>query len=523
MNGASPLPPTIGSLKDPLPILEQRLELLEGENRMLHGKLQSAYRRLAEIEGRDAQQALEELLLELEKTEKERQRRLGEERAFEGSKKDSPALETLDSNSDSSSSDSSSSKPRQGHGPRPQTRLDVSEVTYELADEDRQCPVCNGELVAMGEQFEEYEEITVLERKYTLRKVKRRKYRCRCNACVVTAPAPPRLIPGGRYSLDLAVQVAVDKYLDHLPLERQVRIMNRLGLEVTSQTLWDQIEALARILVAIYQALGLKVSLADVVHADETRWPRLDSARASPWMVWTRCTPEIAHYSILSSKSARAARRLFSGYSGVLVVDGYQVYEKLSRESSKVHLANCWAHVRRKFEESRENFPKPCGWILARIGELYAIERQVPGPFPGDESAQEQRLQLREEKSRPIVRSIYDWACTEVGLPQSALGKNIRYMLRRWKALTLFLEHPRVPLDNNAAERSLRGPVVGRKVHYGSKSKRGTEVAALFYTLLETAKLQGVDPAGYLKAAAQRALKSPGAVLLPEHYAAAQA
>ena len=518
MNGTTPLPPTIGSAKDPLPLLKQRVELLEEEVRMLHGKLQRAYRRMAELEDRDAQQVLEELIQELERAEKERLRQL-----TESSEKGSSELNPCDSDSQPTDSNPDSSRPQVGHGPRPQTRLDVAEVSYELPDGDRSCPVCAGELVPMGEQFEEYEEITVFERKYTLQKVRRRKYRCRCNGCVVTAPAPPRVISGGRYSLDFAVQVAVDKYLDHLPLERQVRIMNRLGLEVTSQTLWDQIEALARVLLALYQAFGSKVSLADVMNADETRWPRLDSARASPWVVWTRCTPEIAHYTILSSKSARAARRLFSDYSGVLVVDGYQVYEKLSRESSKVHLANCWAHVRRKFEESQENFPKACPWILARIGELYAIEREVPGPFPGDEEAQEIRLRLREEKSRPIISSIYDWACTEVGLPQSALGKNIRYMLRRWKALTLFLEHPRVPLDNNAAERSLRGPVVGRKVHYGSKSKRGTEVAALFYTLLETAKLQGIDPAAYLKAAALRALESPGAVLLPEDYAAARA
>ena len=510
MSSASLLSPTTGSLKDALPILKQRVELLEEENRMLHGKLQKAYRRLAEVEGQDTQQALEELIRDLERTERERQRQVAEELGHEVSPKDS------------SSSDSSSASARQeGHGPRPQTRLDEVEETFELKEGERQCPACHGELVPMGGQFEESEEITVLERRYTLRKVKRQKYRCRCNGSVVTAPAPPRLIPGGRYTLDFAVQVAVDKYLDHLPLERQARIMDRLGLEVRSQTLWDQIEALARILKPVYQALGERVSSLDVLYADETRWPRLDSARASPWTVWARCSPKIAHYTILSSKSTRVARQLFSGYSGVLVVDGYQVYKKLSREScDAIRLANCWAHVRRKFEEARENFPQPCGWILARIGELYAIEKEVPGPFPGDEAAQELRLQLREEKSRPILQSIYDWACTEIGLPRSALGKSIRYMLSRWKALTLFLEHPRVPLDNNAAERSLRGPVVGRKVHYGSKSKRGTEVAALFYTLLETAKLQGVEPAGYLKVAAQKALESQSTILLPEDYAA---
>ena len=115
-----------------------------------------------------------------------------------------------------------------------------------------------------------------------------------------------------------------------------------------------------------------------------------------------------------------------------------------------------------------------------------------------------------------ILQEIRTWAETEVGLPRSGLGKAVKYMLKRWKALTRFLDDPRIPLDNNAAERSLRGPVVGRKNHYGSKSKRGTEVAAIFYTLLETAKLQGVDPALYLKMVVERALAVPGTVTLPK-------
>jgi transposase len=116
----------------------------------------------------------------------------------------------------------------------------------------------------------------------------------------------------------------------------------------------------------------------------------------------------------------------------------------------------------------------------------------------------------------PILENIRTWAETEVGLPRSALGKAIKYMLKRWTALTLFVDNPLIPLDNNAAERSLRGPVVGRKNHYGSKSKRGTEVAAIFYSLLETAKLCGIEPATYLKAVVERALRDPGAVTMPE-------
>ncbi len=260
---------------------------------------------------------------------------------------------------------------------------------------------------------------------------------------------------------------------------------------------------------------------APVLHADETRWPLRNGSAKSPWMVWNRSTPEIAHYKILSSKSAKAARGLFSGFDGIIVVDGYAVYEKLRRENSEARagpqmkLANCWAHALRKFRDIEDNFPTACRRILKLIGQLYKVEKQVPGPFPGDEAAQRLRLRLRQEESKPLLQKIRTWAETEVGLPRSELRKAVRYMLKRWPALTRFVDDPQIPLDNNAAERALRGPVVGRKNHYGSKSKRGTQVAAILYTLLETAKLCGVEPAFYLRTVAERALRKPGTVTLP--------
>ena len=489
--------PTVGTPKNPVPLLEKRIELLEGEVQTLHQKLLAARRELARLSGGDPQQALDELLAELKRAEQlrlERERQLAE-------------TEKKEAQEEQENTSESSTPKRRGHGPRQQPRLPMFEKLHELEPEQCSCKVCGGQLEPMGEQFEEFEEITVFERQYAKVVHKRRKYRCRCNSNVETAPGPVRLIPGGRYSLDFAIQVAVDKYLDHLPLERQCRIMGRQGLEVSSQTLWDQIDALAGLGKPTHVALGDRVLEYSVIHADETRWPLLDGKRKSAWTIWTRSTPKIVHYEILSSKSARAAKRLFAGFDGVIVVDGYAVYEKLvkdearsrSRDGPRKRLANCWAHTLRKFEAIEENFPAQCGRILRWIGKLYEIEDLVPGPFPGDEAAQRLRLQLRHENSRPVLEEIRTWAQTEVGLPRSELGKAIRYMLKRWTALTRFVDNPLIPLDNNAAERQLRGPVVGRKNHYGSKSKRGTEVAAILYTLLETAKLFGIDPVLYLK------------------------
>lgn len=157
-----------------------------------------------------------------------------------------------------------------------------------------------------------------------------------------------------------------------------------------------------------------------------------------------------------------------------------------------------------------------CAEVRALIGELYAIERLVPGPVPGDASAQRLRQQLRKERSRPILVRIWQWATVQVGPPRSDFGKAVRYMLNRWAGLTRVVEDPRIPLDNNAAERALRGPVVGRKNHSGSRSLRGTEVAAVFYTLCETARLVGVDPRAYLPRAVYAAIGRPGTVTFPE-------
>jgi transposase len=199
-----------------------------------------------------------------------------------------------------------------------------------------------------------------------------------------------------------------------------------------------------------------------------------------------------------------------------VVADGFAVYDVLARDGPGFTLAHCWAHAKRKYDDIAEHWPSACAEIDALIGELYAIERLVPGAFPGDAAAQALRQQLRQERSRPVLDRIWHWGTVQVGLPRSDFGKAVRYMLDRWAGLTRFIDDPGVPLDNNAAERALRGPVVGRKNHYGSRSLRGTEVAAAFYTLCETARLVGVDPRAYLLRAVYAAIGRPGTVTFPE-------
>lgn len=416
-----------------------------------------------------------------------------------------------------------SAKPAQrGHGPKEQPRLPVVELAHELDADKRRCPACDGDLTPMGGQHEESEEVTVVERRFVLVTHRRAKYRCRCNGAVVTAPGPDKLIPGGRYSVEFAVEVAAGKYLDHLPLERQSRQMAREGLAVDTQTLWNQLEALARHLQPTYEALRGKILASDVLHADETWWRLMQGKSSKRWWSWSISNEEAAHYRIAPQRSTQAARDVLGEYRGTVMADGYGVYESLSRAGPGFRLANCWSHARRNFVEIEPNYPRECDEVLSLIRELYGVERLAPRLAGLQDEEREEalraRARLRDEYSRPIMERIWQWATSQTGTPESGLRKAIMYLLERRAGLTRFLDDPRVPLDNNAAERALRGMVLGRKNHYGSRSLRGTQVAALFYSLLETAKLCGVEPKAYLRAAAVTAIREPGRAFLPEEF-----
>lgn len=348
---------------------------------------------------------------------------------------------------------------RPGHGPRSQPALPLVEVRHELAPDQRACPACGGNVTEMAGQYETSERVTTVKLTYHVEQHLRQKYRCACNGAVVTAPGPVQLIPGGRYAPDFAVGVAVAKYADHLPLERQVRMMAREGLVVDSQTLWDQLHALARHLEPTHEALWQRALAAPVIHVDETRWAIMGSPTPAAGTVWTVRTPTESCYRILPGKSADEGRQVLAGYRGVAVVDGFAVYEVLARDGPGFTLAHCWAHAKRKYGDIADRWPVACEDIATLIGELYTIERLVPGPFPGDAEAQAHRQQLRQVRSRAVLDRIWHWATVQVGLPRGDFGKAVRYMLERWDGLTRFLTDPRIPLDNNAAERALRGPV----------------------------------------------------------------
>jgi len=479
-------------------VLRQVALQLDRENQRLIDRIKELSREVSRLRGAEAAKAQTELDLLKELLARRERALFGD--SSEKRRTEPPEIE------------SEPSTPRRGHGPRPQLELPIIEKLHELPDTDRGCPVCGGTLSEMSGQCEEAEEVTVVERRFVLVKHKRMKYRCRCNASVVTAPGPPKLQPGSRYSPEFAVEVAASKYLDHLPLERQARIMKREGLRIDSQTLWDQLNVLSHHLKPTYEALGARVLASPLLHADETYWRMMNGDLPKRWWVWGLSTQDTAFYKILDNRSKRSAESILAGYQGTVMADGYGVYGALSRASPGFKLVNCWAHVRRKFHEIEGNFPAESKVMLDFIRDLYAVEREA-----GDDVALRERL--RNERSRETIEKIHAWACEQTPLPKSGLGRAIAYMLKLWPGLIVFLDDPAVPLDNNAMERGLRGVVVGRKNHYGSKSRRGIEVAAVLYSLFETAKLCGVEPKAYVLKATHAAIAKPGTATLPHELA----
>ena len=468
--------------------LRQAALILDAENKRLVQQLTDVMRELAKAKGEKA------TALQLKLEELERQLALRNKALFGASseKRPAPAEEKP-----------TERPPQKGHGPKEQRALPVLEQVHHLDAADQKCTACGGELAVWEGQFEESEEIDVVARTFVLTKHKRQKYRCRCGGCVETALPPPKLFPGARYSIDVAVDIAISKYLDHLPLERQVRIMKREGLDLDSQTLWDYLERLARLLAPAHDALHAHALLQPVVGADEKRWILMGAPQGekSKWQTWALSTEKAVCYRILDSRSAEAAREVLRDYKGTVVADGYSAYASLRKNGGAFRLAHCWAHVRRKYLECETAFPQVAE-VLDLIAQLYAVEGRCETGPPGDAL----RRHLRGTESRNTVRRIHEWALAQRVLPESALGKAIAYMGGLWPGLVLFLEDAAIPLDNNATERALRGLVVGRKNHYGSRSQRGTEVAALFYSLMESAKLNGLDPRDYLRQAVRAAL-----------------
>jgi transposase len=386
-------------------------------------------------------------------------------------------------------------KPRARSGPREQPKLEVIEVAHPLDDADKVCASCGLELAHWEGQDDETEEVDVITRRFVIKKHIRPKYRCKCG-CIEQADMPPRLVPGGRYSNAFAVEVAAMKYVDQLPLERIARIFKGEGVDVDSQTLWDQVNALASKLQPAWERLRDEALKARVVGFDQSPWKVLGHEKV--WQAWELSTSKIAYFDICQSKGAEDGARVIGDYAGVLIGDAATTHTCLAK-SGRFTLAHCWAHPRRDAEKLLASDPQRAEAFIRFVRELYDVEEQA-----GDDI--ERRRARRDTTSRDVIQRLRAWRLEQRVLPSSPTAKLLGYIDNHWTGLTRFLDNPLIPLDNNQTERGYLWVAVGRRSFFGSRSKRGTEVAAIFYSLAESARRCGIDPKQYLAAALAEAL-----------------
>jgi transposase len=347
--------------------------------------------------------------------------------------------------------------------------------------------------------FEESTEITVVERTYKQIRYKRRNYKAVVRMAdgsekeiIVTAPGPVKLLPGCHYSIDFAVQVVSDKFLMHMPYERQRRAMERAGLVVPVSTLWNLSWAVSAHLEPVTEAIRRQVlSAIAVPHADETPWP-IQAKKDSDGYLWSISNAAGSYYRFEPTRSGKVIKEMLAGYQGTVMSDGYGGYNRLA-ELEGINQSYCWAHVRRKFFEIEQANAGSAREMVELIDRLFAVERQADGSW-------EKLQQLRCETSASIVDEIRRWAEERIGtcLPKSSLRKAIEYMFKLWPGLVRFLSDVKIPLSNNDAERALRHAVVGRKNYYGSKTIDGADVAAILFTIIESCKRVELDPATYI-------------------------
>ena len=528
----------------------------------LVSELKSAHSELARLRGQGDIEATQQELFDLKARLESLQKKLFGSSSERRKDDDSNPTDSASQSSNNGESQDNPKKKQRGHGPRTQPRLPIIDVLHPFDDADLICPGCGEPTRRMdGHEAISYE-VDIVPARLVLKRHIQQKAACNKGCTLETADGPLKLIPGGRYSPDFALDVAAARYLEHLPLERLRRRYDRMGLAVTVQTLFDQLYAAALPLVPTWAAIHRWLLQQEQLFGDETPWPLFSKKGKQNWYLWSLNAPEAVFYTFADSRSALISRWLLLGFSGVLQCDGLASYSALAVNGGQhstrkfahfihtsgglvgtskqlmspmsplpVQIGMCWSHARRLFLPFEATFVEPTRIIFRLIRRLYAVEdearalgRQRAGPEAPPEVVHyqvlEARTQLRPVLSAPVVADIERFLAVQHALPQSGFEKAKNYLHNHWKELTLFLSEPSLDLDNNRSERSLRGPVVSRKNSYGSHSERGLLVTAVFYSLFESAKLSGVEPVGYVKACLTEALRRPGHVLLPWDYAA---
>ena len=414
--------------------------------------------------------------------------------------------------------------PRQPRGqqrgrPGPKRR----DYSHLLADiEDKVLPPDQCCCSQCGQPFADFpgtEDSTILEIDVRAhrRVVRRRRYRPTCSCAahpgIVTAPPPPRLISKSILGVSIWVSILLDKYLFYRPTYRLLEDWDTLGLDLSLGTLTDGLKRLVPMLEPVYTALVKRSQGQTLWHADETRWlvfVILEGKVGYRWYLWVFHSSEVVIFILAAGRSHDVPEEHMGPVEGpgIMVVDRYRAYQAVDKvKSGLIVLAFCWAHVRRDFLATARSWPDQEAWAMGwveRIGELYRLN--------------DGRLKVRDDAAafaaadgvlRAAVTAFGSHAEAELGAAQlhPARRKVLESLGNHWTGLTVFVEHPEVPMDNNTAERSMRGPVVGRKNYYGSGSLWSGQLAAIMFSLFQTLCLWGLNPrlwlTAYLEACAE--------------------
>lgn len=376
--------------------------------------------------------------------------------------------------------------------------LEVIEKRVEL-DKLPLCPCCTKEMKDSG-LTEDSEYLTVIPRQYYVTLQRRVKYRCStCQDGLLTTPAIPRLKAGSSYSDEMIVDVALSKYCDLIPVERYVQMAARGGVVgLPANSLIEGTHHLADFLAPVYHKIKEEIMSSKVLHADETPHKMLEGDKKSHWYLWGFSSTCASYFEAHDTRSGSVASDIIKDSScEFLVSDVFSGYRSAVNESNIYRQENhlpeikniyCNAHARRKFKESGHSFYKESRLFLRCYSRIYHLEKQ------------------NDLKTRRMWQKIYFKSMQSYGLKiknnyssKSSLVNAINYLLKNFLELTYFLRMEIIPIDNNAQERLMRNPVIGRKTWYGTHSKRGAETNALMFSIVESCKLNKINPREYFK------------------------
>jgi len=449
--------------------------LLVKENKKLHQKIEFLSEQIAQMQrfvfGRKSEKANEaQLLLFIDGT------RDPDVPAAIGSEDETPDFEELPA--------AKKQKKRNSHPGRAPLPAHLERKETHLHPDDLDCPCCGSQMKPAGEEVSE--ELGIVPARFFVRRTVRHKYACRaCEDAVVRPELPAAAIEKSMAGSDVLAAIVVSKYADHLPLYRQQQIYRREGLELKRATMCNWIGKCSFLLEPIVAQMRAEILSSGVVQSDDTTVKYLEPpGPAKRGYLWAYVSfDDDVVYDFTRGRSRDGPSAFLTGFQGILQVDGYAGYNEVLATPGIEHAA-CWAHVRRKFENSLTTAPAEAAAVMHKIQTLYGVEKELrqmdQQPTPADISL------IRQEKSLPVIEELREVlvAYREQALPQSVFGKAIEYAFGQWEWLTTYIYDGRVDIDNNSCERAMRRVAVGRKNWLFTGSDQGGANAAVLYSIV---------------------------------------